>query len=143
MAAFAGSDSETTSSTSRVIDSHLHIWASPQEAETYPYFPGQEPTLTGDVNFLLKNMEEARVDGALIVQPINHKFDHSLVTSVLKRYPSKFVGCCLANPAEDGSGITHLENLVLEVFPFTVTQSISKYYICISFLRVLKSFFVE
>ena len=25
-------------------------------------------------------MEEARVDGALIVQPINHKFDHSLVT---------------------------------------------------------------
>nr|BAD42880.1 unnamed protein product [Arabidopsis thaliana] len=114
MAAFAGSDSETTSSTSRVIDSHLHIWASPQEAETYPYFPGQEPTLTGDVNFLLKNMEEARVDGALIVQPINHKFDHSLVTSVLKRYPSKFVGCCLANPAEDGSGITHLENLVLE-----------------------------
>jgi hypothetical protein len=66
-----------------------------------------------------------------------------LIDSVLKRYPSKFVGCCLANPAEDGSGITHLENLVLEVFPFTVTQSISKYYICISFLRVLKSFFVE
>lgn len=25
-------------------------------------------------------MEEADVDGALIVQPINHKFDHSLVT---------------------------------------------------------------
>ncbi|CAH2059263.1 unnamed protein product, partial [Thlaspi arvense] len=115
MAAIAGSDSEPTSSISRVIDSHLHIWASPQEvAATYPYFPGQEPTLTGDVDFLLKNMEEARVDGALIVQPINHKFDHSLVTSVLKKYPSKFVGCCLANPAEDGSGIKQLENLVLE-----------------------------
>lgn len=25
-------------------------------------------------------MAEAGVDGALIVQPINHKFDHSLVT---------------------------------------------------------------
>lgn len=25
-------------------------------------------------------MEEAGVDGALIVQPINHKFDHSYVT---------------------------------------------------------------
>ncbi|KAL1211108.1 hypothetical protein V5N11_008567 [Cardamine amara subsp. amara] len=114
MAAIAGSESETTSFTSRVIDSHLHIWASPQEAATYPYFPGQEPTLTGDVDFLLKNMKEARVDGALIVQPINHKFDHSLVTSVLKKYPSKFVGCCLANPADDGSGIKQLENLVLE-----------------------------
>lgn len=31
MAAIAGSESETTSSTSKVIDSHLHIWASPQE----------------------------------------------------------------------------------------------------------------
>lgn len=31
MAAIAGPGSETTSSTSRVIDSHLHIWASPQE----------------------------------------------------------------------------------------------------------------
>lgn len=33
-------------------------------------------------SFLLapKNMEEAGVDGALIVQPLNHKFDHSLVT---------------------------------------------------------------
>lgn len=135
-------------------------------------------------------MEEAGVDGALIVQPINHKFDHSLVTrcvemtghlhvyinmliysyyifynckkaekiwrhgyhfcfqsfiyiyiillfhsscffllisersivslyfittSVLKRFPSKFVGCCLVNPAEDGNGLKQLENLVLKV----------------------------
>ncbi|KAL8255156.1 hypothetical protein R6Q59_033377 [Mikania micrantha] len=59
-------------------------------------------------------MEEAAVDGALIVQPINHKFDHSYVTSVLKKHPSKFVGCCLANPAEDGSGVQQLEHLVLE-----------------------------
>ncbi|XP_010540414.1 PREDICTED: uncharacterized protein LOC104814198 isoform X2 [Tarenaya hassleriana] len=82
------------------------------QAEVHPYFPGHEPTLQGDAEFLLKNMEEARVDGALIVQPINHMFDHSLVTSALKKYPSKFVGCCLANPSEDGSGIKLLENLI-------------------------------
>ncbi|KAH9627247.1 hypothetical protein KSS87_018523 [Heliosperma pusillum] len=76
-------------SPSKVIDSHLHVWASPQEC-----------------------MEEAAVDGALIVQPINHKFDHSYVTSVLKRYPSKFSGCCLANPAQDGSGLQLLQELV-------------------------------
>ncbi|RRT53763.1 hypothetical protein B296_00049626 [Ensete ventricosum] len=35
--------------------------------------------------------------------------------SVLKRHPSKFVGCCLANPAEDGTGIRQLEDLVLMV----------------------------
>ncbi|XP_015881742.1 uncharacterized protein LOC107417639 isoform X1 [Ziziphus jujuba] len=99
----------------KTIDSHLHVWASPEEAaDKYPYFPGQEPTLPGNVDFLVQCMEEADVDGALIVQPINHKFDHSLVTSVLKKYPTKFVGCCLANPAEDGSGIKHLEQLVLK-----------------------------
>ncbi|XP_052187809.1 uncharacterized protein LOC127798341 isoform X2 [Diospyros lotus] len=99
----------------KVIDSHLHVWASPQEAaEKYPYFPGQEPSLPGHVDLLLEHMAEAGVDGALIVQPINHKFDHSYVTSVLKKHPSKFVGCCLANPAEDGSGVKQLENLVLK-----------------------------
>lgn len=99
----------------KVIDSHLHVWASPEEAAgKYPYFPGQEPTLPGHVDFLLQCMDEAGVDGALIVQPINHKFDHSYVTSVLKKYPSKFVGCCLANPAEDGSGIKEFENLILK-----------------------------
>ncbi|KAL3818715.1 hypothetical protein ACJIZ3_004620 [Penstemon smallii] len=97
----------------KVIDSHLHVWASAQQAaEKYPYFPGQEPTLPGHVEFLLKCMGEAGVDGALIVQPINHKFDHSYVTSVLKKYPSKFIGCCLANPEEDGTGIKQLEDLI-------------------------------
>ncbi|KAH6798096.1 catalytic/ hydrolase [Perilla frutescens var. hirtella] len=97
----------------KLTDSHLHVWASPQQAaEKYPYFPGQEPTLPGHVEFLLECMGEAGVDGALIVQPINHKFDHSYVTSVLKQYPSKFFGCCLANPAEDGTGIKQLEDLV-------------------------------
>ncbi|XP_021723056.1 uncharacterized protein LOC110690513 [Chenopodium quinoa] len=97
----------------KIIDSHLHVWASPQEAaEKYPYFPGQEPTLPGHAQFLLECMDEAVVDGALIVQPINHKFDHSYVTSILKKYPTKFAGCCLANPADDGSGIRQLEDLV-------------------------------
>ncbi|XP_057777020.1 uncharacterized protein LOC130995665 isoform X2 [Salvia miltiorrhiza] len=101
------------SNSPKVIDSHLHVWASPQQAaEKYPYFPGQEPTLPGHVEFLLECMGEAGVDGALIVQPINHKFDHSYVTSVLKKYPSKFFGCCLANPAEDGTGIKQLEDLI-------------------------------
>ncbi|XP_062156507.1 uncharacterized protein LOC133864229 isoform X2 [Alnus glutinosa] len=106
---------KTAPSPTKIIDSHLHVWASPQEAaDKYPYFPGQEPTLPGHVDFLLECMKEAGVDGALIVQPINHKFDHSLVTSVLKKYPTKFVGCCLANPAEDGSGVKQFEDLVLK-----------------------------
>ncbi|KAI3733313.1 hypothetical protein L6452_12755 [Arctium lappa] len=104
-----------TTTTTKIIDSHLHVWASPQEAmDKYPYVPGQEPSLRGNYDFLLHCMEEAGVDGALIVQPINHKFDHSYVTSVLKKHPSKFVGCCLANPAQDGTGLHQLQHLILE-----------------------------
>jgi len=33
---------------------------------------------------------------------------------VLKKYPSKFIGCCLANPADDGSGIKQLEHLIVQ-----------------------------
>ncbi|XP_043713651.1 uncharacterized protein LOC122662151 [Telopea speciosissima] len=73
----------------KIIDSHLHVWASPEEAaDKYPYFPGQEPSLPGSVDFLLKCMGEAGVDGALIVQPINHKFDHSLVTRSVNSKPT-------------------------------------------------------
>ncbi|XP_047311100.1 uncharacterized protein LOC124914565 [Impatiens glandulifera] len=98
----------------KIIDSHLHVWASPDEAVDYPFSPGQVPTLPGHSDLLLERMREANVDGALIVQPINHMFDHRYVTSVLKKHPSKFVGCCLGNPAEDGIGIRQLEELVLK-----------------------------
>ncbi|GFP98922.1 hypothetical protein PHJA_002036100 [Phtheirospermum japonicum] len=87
----------------KVIDSHLHVWASPQQKSTHT-FRVRSPHCRVMLEFLLECMGEAGVNGALIVQPINHKFDHSYVTSVLKQYPSKFVGCCLANPAEDGNG---------------------------------------
>lgn len=38
--------------------------------------------------------------------------------SVLKKYPTKFIGCCLANPADDGSGLKQFEHLVLKVWWF-------------------------
>ncbi|KAM0865679.1 hypothetical protein ACQ4PT_043115 [Festuca glaucescens] len=114
-AAAMAASSKAGSNSFKVVDSHLHVWASPlQAAGEYPFFPGQEATLRGDVDFLLECMDEAGVAGALIVQPINHMFDHSLVTSVLKKYPSKFIGCCLANPADDGSGIKQLEHLIVQ-----------------------------
>ena len=53
---------------------------------------------TGHVEVLLSAMDAAGVSGALIIQPGNHLYDHSCVTSVLRAHPDKFVGALLANP---------------------------------------------
>lgn len=110
--AFRKEEEETAALAVPTIDTHLHVWASPEESKKYPYFPGQEPTIPGNAEDLLKCMAEAGVDGAVIVQPINHKFDHSYVSSVLQKYPSKFVGCCLADPTDGGGGVKELQRLV-------------------------------
>lgn len=55
---------------------------------------------SGHAEVLLDAMKEASVSGALIIQPGNHLYDHSYVTSVLKAYPDKFVGMLLANPTD-------------------------------------------
>ena len=89
MSSDGGAFYNSPSSATKVIDSHLHVWASPHEvilskvqilspflisagfflsfpplnsncfvsffkADKYPYFPGQEPTLTGHADFLLQ-----------------------------------------------------------------------------------------
>lgn len=62
-------------------------------------------------------MTKAKVDGALIVQPINYKYDHSYVTSAIERYPTKFKGMLLHDPSLDKDGaLSRLEELVLKGF---------------------------
>lgn len=58
-------------------------------------------------------MDRAGVAGALIVQPGNHLYDHSYVTSVLRAAPTRFVGCLLADPRPEG-GEAELRRLVNE-----------------------------
>ncbi|EJK63708.1 hypothetical protein THAOC_15620, partial [Thalassiosira oceanica] len=66
---------------------------------------------------LLERMEEAKVDGCLIVQPINHKFDHSYVSDAMRRYPDKFKGMLLHDPSlSPDMAVTRLEELVLAGF---------------------------
>ena len=104
----------------RVIDSHLHVWASQSEASNgFPYV--QEPPESlrdrASTDELLKHMADNGIDGALIVQPINHKYDHSYVLQAMKTHPDKFKGMLLHDPslsAEDG--VARLEELSLQGF---------------------------
>ena len=106
----------------KIIDSHLHVWASSKEASAgFPYPQGQTPPESlrdkACTNSLLKQMDEAGVDGALIVQPINHKFDHSYVKKAMQTHPTRFKGMLLHDPSlSKEQAIECLENLALDGF---------------------------
>ena len=103
-----------------VIDSHLHIWATAEEASSNFPYAGEDQTPPSSLQNeaspekLLEQMNAAKVDGALIVQPINHKYDHSYVTNAIKKYPNKFKGMLLHDPSLPSKlAVQRLEELVL------------------------------
>ena len=66
---------------------------------------------------LLMEMDANGVDGALIVQPINHKFDHSYVTDAMKSNPGRLKGMLLHDPSlSEEEAVETLENLALTGF---------------------------
>ena len=103
-----------------VIDSHLHVWANGADGASpggkFPYATGQEPpaSLRDEATYekLLEKMDCAGVDGALIVQPINHKYDHSYVSAAVAEHPNRFKGMLLMDPsAEVDEALTQLDDL--------------------------------
>jgi len=104
----------------KIIDSHLHVWASSKEAaQQFPYAQDPPESLRdrASTDVLLHEMKEAKVDGALIVQPINHKYDHSYVTQAIQEQPTKFKGMLLHDPSLPKSqAVTRLEELALKGF---------------------------
>jgi predicted TIM-barrel fold metal-dependent hydrolase len=103
----------------KVIDSHLHVWASEKEASSFPYADGKDPPDSlqnaASISALLKQMDNDGVDGALIVQPINHKFDHSYVTHAIQTHPTRFKGMLLHDPSLNAvEAVSQLEDLALQ-----------------------------
>lgn len=84
----------------RIIDSHLHVWSD--GSEPFPWEEGLAPAEylahEATAEKLVQQMGFATMTGALIVQPIHHKFDHSYVEHVMQTWPGRFKGMCLANP---------------------------------------------
>ena len=105
-----------------VIDSHLHIWANSVEASRgFPFADGQDPpeslAESASASRLLQQMQDGGIDGALIVQPINHKFDHSYILSAIKEHPDRLKGMLLHDPSLSAeAAVTTLEDLVLKGF---------------------------
>ncbi len=124
---FAMSSSSTAATNNhkiRIIDTHLHVWANTHEAATtYPYQSLPPPPSTivdrATPDSLLSQMSNCGVEGALIVQPINHKFDHSYVAAAIRTYPNKFKGMLLFDPSSSQSkadALRQLHDLLLQGF---------------------------
>ncbi len=88
----------STEHTCKVIDSAVHVWSNGQPPYPWAVAPPEELTTTATYEALTASTQAAGVAGALIVQPANHKFDHSYVTAALRAHPDLYRGMCLANP---------------------------------------------
>ena len=110
---------------SKIIDSHLHIWATESESKSsYPYAsstpthtPPQSLIDSASPSALITQMKDANVNGCLIVQPINHLFNHDYVLDAMKTHPTLFKGMLLHDPSLKGDiALGRLEELVLKGF---------------------------
>lgn len=104
----------------KVIDTHLHVWADTSEAaKGFPYAQPPPSNLADRASaaYLLNQMKANGVDGSLIVQPINHRFDHSYVAQTIKANPHRFKGMLLYDPSlPEKDALTRLDELVLQGF---------------------------
>lgn len=112
--------SSTSSSRTKIIDSHLHVWGTSSDVNSYPFFQNPPDSLKDSASFdqlVVKHMETKGVDGALIIQPINYKFDHSYVINAIQKHPTKFKGMLLHDPSlSEIDAISRLEDLTLKGF---------------------------
>ena len=54
--------------------------------------------MCGSAEELLKAQADVNVDGAMIVQPVHHGFDHTYITDAMQRYPGKFRSSLVIDP---------------------------------------------
>lgn len=99
----------TSAALIKIVDSHAHVWANTEESSAaYPYLVDPPAHLrdAAATNELISHMDRHGVTGTLIVQPINHKFDHSYVERAIRQHPHRFKGMMLHDPSMPASDAT-------------------------------------
>ena len=79
------------------IDAHLHVWSNGVAPFEWVVEPPEALHRLATAEKMRDVGEKAGVGGALIVQPANHKFDHSYVASALQKHPDYFRGMMLVD----------------------------------------------
>lgn len=84
-----------------IIDAHVHVWQV--DGVLYPTkrIVGSDAVdVDAPVGLLMREMETAGVDKAVLVQPSNYGFDNRYLADCLARYPGRFAGVMRIDPVD-------------------------------------------
>ena len=108
-----------TSKIFEVFDSHHHIWSDgegiyPWVVEPILFLKSKSTAEEYLASTTVNNSSSSEksvvtIKKSLIVQPLNHKFDHAYIFEKLKRHTDRFFGMALANPEEGIEGLRQLK----------------------------------
>lgn len=96
------------------IDAAVHVWSD--DAASYPWSPlgGQAvPDHPATVDQLFHELRQARIDGAVCIQPRVYGYDHRFLSAVIASHPGRCTGVCLVDPTSP-EGPAQLRRLVGE-----------------------------
>lgn len=81
-----------------IIDTHTHVWVN--DPEKYPWQPvgGYIPEKNAPATSLIKVLDEAGVDRAVLVQPTPYGWDNAYMLAAAREYPERFRTVCLVDP---------------------------------------------
>jgi predicted TIM-barrel fold metal-dependent hydrolase len=89
-----------------VVDGHVHIWTL--DPENYPWQPTLAhvpiPDTPATDTDLLVEMDCAKVELAVLVQPSVYGWDNSYLCRALDEHPGRFAGVCLVDPRSNHGG---------------------------------------
>jgi L-fuconolactonase len=101
----------SSTSTSGVIDSHVHVWKIDPQYPFIHQLKAPPPDRDATPEALLALMKAHGVKKSVLVQVSHHGWDHRFLAATLRRYPRDFLGVCRVNP-EDPAAPATLERLV-------------------------------
>ncbi len=85
----------------QLYDTHVHVWTL--DEKKYPWNPilaiAKIPTYAFTPEQLLTDMDANGVERAVLVQSSSYGWDNAYLLDVLKKYPDRFRGVVLADPA--------------------------------------------
>lgn len=94
------------------LDAHVHIWT---HDPAWPFAPEEisPPTRPAEPDELLALMEANGVEGAVLVQPIQYRWDNRYLAAVRRAHPRRFAAVCRVDPV-DPAAPDHLRRWVEE-----------------------------